>query len=173
MSKIIIESGMRFGPYPDDDCFELEKSAIYQRVQHGVMMAEFALIRRKPDQPSTVWLIEAKSSSPQPDTQPNFDQFIEEIRQKLSNALQMLIAAQLKRHPEAETDLPHGFQQLTLQEDWKLVLVIRGHHDAWLIPIQDALKQSLSVLLKTFGLKPTSVAVINDSKAMSLHLIRA
>lgn len=171
MSKIIIESGMRFGPYPDDDCFELEKSAIYQRIRHGVMMAELALIRRRPNQQPIVWLVEAKSSSPQPGTQPKFDQFIEEIRQKLSNALQMLIAAQLNRHPDAETDLPRGFQQLTLQEDWKLVLVIRGHSEAWLPPIQDALKQSLNVLLKTFGLRPTSVAVINDVKAMSLHLI--
>ncbi|WP_157314084.1 hypothetical protein [Chitinibacter sp. GC72] len=171
MTKTIIESGMNFGPYPDDDCFELEKSAIYLRIQQGVMMAEFALIRHSPNKPSVIWLVEAKRSSPRPGDQVKFDNFIDEIRQKLTNALHMVIAARLNRHPEAAGDLPLGFNALNLQEEFKLVLVINGHQMAWLPPLQDALRAALSTLCKTFGLKPTSVAVINDQLAQSHGLI--
>lgn len=171
MTKTINESGMSFGPYPDDDCFEIEKSAIYHRIQDGVMMAEFALIRRPNLKPATIWLVEAKSSSPKPATQPDFNKFIEEIRQKLSNALQALVAARLGRHAEAEIELPAGFKALSLQEDWKLVLVIRGHQEAWLPPVNDALRTALHTLVKTFGLGPMCIAVLNDEMARNKKLI--
>lgn len=171
MSKTIIESGMSFGPYSVDDCFELEKSAIYQRIQKQVMMAEFALIRQKEGQPCVIWLVEAKSSSPRPVTQPGFDAFIDEIRQKLSNALHLVLSAKLDRHPESASDLPDGFKLLTLQEDFKFVLVINGHRQEWLQPLKDALDLALKILIKTFGLKPNSVAVINDEMARSYGLI--
>ncbi|MEJ2795013.1 hypothetical protein WAE56_16535 [Iodobacter sp. LRB] len=171
MSKTIIESGMSFGPYSVDDCFELEKSAIYQRIQKQVMMAEFALIRQKEGQPRVIWLVEAKSSSPRPETQPGFDAFIDEIRQKLSNALHLVLSAKLNRHRESVTDLPNGFKSLTLQEDFKLVLVINNHRSEWLPPLQDALNSVLRTLVSTLGLRPNSVAVINDVMARSYGLI--
>lgn len=173
MSKTIVESGMTFGPFSDDDCFELEKSAMYQNIQQGVRMAEFALIRRSEKRPPVVWLVEAKSSSPRPTTQPSFDEFIDEICQKLTNALHLLLAAKLGRHAQDKNDLPVGFQSLTLQEPFKLVLVIKNHQEAWLPPLQDALTKPFAVLCKTFGLKPTSVAVINGEKAHSLGLIQS
>ncbi|MFW9606231.1 MAG: hypothetical protein ACMV0I_06745 [Pseudomonas sp.] len=173
MSIIIYESGMYFGPYPDEDCFELEKSAIYQQIKQGVMMAEFALVRRSKDKPPIVWLVEAKSSSPKPATQPNFNEFIEEIRQKLTNALHMVLAARLERYSESINDLPAGFRALSLQEEFKLVLVVNKHREDWLPPLQDELNSVFAVLCKTFGLKPSSVAVINDEKARSLRLIQS
>lgn len=172
MSKVIYESGMCFGPYPDEDCFELEKSATYQRIKQSVRMAEFALIRRSKDKPPIIWLIEAKSSSPKSATQPNFDEFIEEIRQKLTNALHLVLAARLERHSESMSDLPVGFRALSLQEEFKLVLVINKHREEWLPPLQDTLNLVFSALCKSFGLKPNAVAVINDEKAHLLGLIQ-
>lgn len=171
MSKTITESGMTFGPYPDEDCFELEQSIIYKRVQQGVMMAEFALIRHSEGKPSAIWLVEAKSSAPRRENQPRFDQYIDEIRQKLTNALHLIIAARLTRHPAGIAALPAGFQVLTLQNEFKLVLVINNFQDAWLPPLQDALSKAFTVLCKTFALKPTSVAVINDQMARAYRLI--
>lgn len=171
MSRTIAESGMHFGPYPDDDCFEIEGSKLYQRIQSGVMMCEFALIRRPNGKPVSIWLVEAKSSSPRPATQPNFDEFIDEIRQKLCNGLQAVVAACLQRHPEAADELPAGFRALSLREDWRLVLVINGHRESWLEPLQNALNISLQVVVKSFGLPANAVAVINDVKARQLGLI--
>lgn len=165
---VIEESGLRFGPYAEEDCFELEKSSAYERIQNGIMMCEFALIKRPNNRPISLWLIEAKQSSPQPQTRPNFTEFIDEIRQKLSNALQLIIALHLGRYQDP---LPNGFHDLTLQEELKLVLVINGHQKDWLPPLQDALKMALNPLVKTFGLAPNSVAVINGDGALSHGLL--
>jgi hypothetical protein len=73
----IIESGMTFGLYPEGHCFHIEKSQTYQDIQEGVKIAELLLLH-PPNSPK-VWIIEAKSSSPRPETQPGFDDFIEEI----------------------------------------------------------------------------------------------
>jgi hypothetical protein len=70
-TQSIFESGMAFGPYSDGHCFHIEKSATYLKVQQGVQMAEFLLIRLDNGKPSAVWVVEAKSSTPRPETQPN------------------------------------------------------------------------------------------------------
>ena len=107
MSVTVVESGMSFGPYPDDDFFQVEQSALYARIRTGVQMAEFALIRRRPEKPVTIWLIEAKSSAPNPanpHSAKDFQNYIAEIHQKMHNGLQVLFAAWLARHPEAQTE---------------------------------------------------------------------
>jgi hypothetical protein len=57
----IIESGMTFGPYPDEHCFYIEKSAAYEEIQHGVKMAEFLLLRLKEGKPPEVWVAQTLS----------------------------------------------------------------------------------------------------------------
>lgn len=51
----IIESGMTFGPYPAGQCFYIEKSACYEKVEEGVQMAEFLLLKQQQQGP-TVWV---------------------------------------------------------------------------------------------------------------------
>ena len=165
------ESGMSFGPYPDGHCFRVEKSDIYNKLGQGVKMAEFLLLRKN-SQPPTIWIVEAKSSSPRPETQPNFGEFIHEIREKLVNALTLGVAACLSRHKSVAAEPPELFKMLDLKTlDFKLVLVINGHRDAWLPPVQDALKKALHVAVKTWGLSVNSVTVINDKNAREHGLI--
>ena len=71
-SATIIESGMRFGPYPAGQCFYVEKSRCYSRIQEGVQIAEFLLLRQKAGQAPVVWIVEAKSSSPRADNHIHF-----------------------------------------------------------------------------------------------------
>ncbi|PNU19870.1 hypothetical protein C2E25_09980 [Geothermobacter hydrogeniphilus] len=168
----IIESGMTFGPYPEGHCFYIEKSATYKNVQQGVRMAEFLLFRLDNGKPPVILVIEAKSSTPRPETQPNFDAFIEEIREKLVNAFSLGVASCLKRHLQAEEELPEPFKTLDLSAaEFRFVLVVNGHQEAWLPPIQEALKKSLHPAVKTWALPPTSVAVINDELARQHGLI--
>ena len=54
-TEAIIESGMTFGPYPAGQCFYIEKSTCYAKVQEGVQMAEFLLLKRQRQGP-TVWV---------------------------------------------------------------------------------------------------------------------
>ena len=166
----IIESGMTFGPYREEYCFYIEKSQTYQKIQTGVKMAEFLLLRTQ-DKP-IVLIIEAKSSTPRIESQPNFDDFIREIRDKLSNALMLGVATSLKRHSTWE-ELPTVFQTLDLSvASFRLILVINGHQEAWLPPLQDAIKKELHPMVKIWNLPPTAVVVMNDTIARSQGLIQ-
>lgn len=174
MAEPIIESGMTFGPFPEGHCFYIERSAVYQKVKDGVQMAEFLLLRFKDGHLPAVWVIEAKSSTPRPETQPNFGEFIDEIRQKLTNALSLGLAACLNRHEDADAELSEPFKALDLSVvGFRLVLVINGHKKEWLPPLQEALSKALQSTVKVWALPPTAVVVINDGQARSRGLIQA
>lgn len=173
-SHPIVESGMTFGPFPTGHCFHIEKSETYRRVQSGVKMAEFLLLRPKKGEAAAVWVVEAKSSSPKPATQPDFDEFIEEIREKLTNALSLGIAVFLKRHEATYVDLPGPFQQLDLSNtDFRFVLVIKGHEEAWLSDLADALTIALRSIVNIWALSLSTVVVLNDGMAKQYGLIGA
>ncbi|AUB83711.1 hypothetical protein [Candidatus Thiodictyon syntrophicum] len=168
----IVESGMCFGPYPQGHCFHIEGSQLYRRIAHGVKMAEMIVSPCAAADPPRLWIIEAKSSTPRPETQPGFDDFICEIRDKLTNALTLLIAACLGRHENGRDALPETFKTTDLaRADFRLVLVINGHQDAWCVPLQDALSKALHATVKTWRLKPTAVAVISDATARRYGLV--
>ena len=166
----IKESGMTFGPYPPEHCFYIEKSLPYTDIRQGVKMAEFLLLRADIGRPAMLWVVEAKSSSPRPKNDPDFGQFIMEIREKWINALSLVLASRLGRHRQAGTDLPGSFKTFDLSRfDVRFVLVINGHPKKWLSPIQDALRKSLRPLVGTWNFSPTSVAVLNDELAVKHH----
>lgn len=168
----IDESGMTFGPYPSGHCFHIEKSALYTNIRQGVKMAEFLLLHADSDRPAMLWVVEAKSSSPQPKNEPDFSQFIMEVRGKWINALSLVLASRLGRHRQAGTDLPGSFKTFDLSRfDVRFVLVINGHRKSWLPPIQAALQKSLRPLVRTRNFAPTSVVVLNDELAVKHHLL--
>lgn len=170
-TEAIIESEMTFGPYPAGQCFYIEKSACYEKVREGVQMAEFLLLKQQ-EKGLMVWVVEAKSSSPRPETQPNFTAFIDEIRSKLTNGFLLAVAARLQRHSAAEDELPPDFKTLDLQKlGFRFVLVINGHRQEWLAPLQSALVQALKPIVKTWALPATSVVVLNHELAQQHGLI--
>lgn len=168
--NVIVESGMTFGPYPEGHCFHIEQCACYLKLGEGVQMAEFLLLKHQKIGP-TIWVIEAKSSSPQPKTQPNFAEFIDEVRTKLTNAFLLMVAARLERHP-ASSELPEAFRSCDLRtQSFRFVLVINGHPQAWLPPLQDALQQALTPVVKTWALPATAVVVLNHEMARHHGLV--
>lgn len=166
----IEESGMLFNINNANNFCYIEKSILYNNLGDGIKISEFALIRDSADKKS-VWLIEAKSSTPRPESQPNFDEFISDVTSKMSNTLLLLLAAILKRHG-VTTELSDEFKKLKLQSvNFKCVLIINGHQEGWLPPIQNALSRALHPLIKTMALGANTVAVINNIKAKELGLI--
>ncbi len=167
----IEESGMTFGPFREDHCFWIEKSASYRAIQAGVPIAEFLWLRTRWDR-AVVWVVEARSSSPRPETQPRFYEYVSEIKDKLVNALSLGLALHLGRHPRTGGELPAPFQQLDpAKADFRLVLVIRRSEEDWLYPVQDALVQSLGPIVRAWGLGANAVAVISNEKARKVGLI--
>lgn len=170
-TQAIQESDMTFGPYPEGACFYIEKSSSYKRIQEGVQMAEFLLLRTKGSEP-VIWIVEAKSSSPRQDTQPNFMAYIDEIRSKFTNAFLLGMASKLDRHPPEYTDLPAPFRTLCLSSiNFFFVLVINGHKKEWLVDLQTALSQAMKPLIKTWALPVLSVAVLNHEMALQHGLL--
>ncbi|MDY6991664.1 MAG: hypothetical protein SVR94_03525 [Pseudomonadota bacterium] len=165
----ILESGMTFGPYLEGYCFYIEKSKIYKSIQKDVKIAEFLLLRSSQD----IWIIEAKSSTPRPTTKQNFDEFIEEICQKLLHALFLTVAICLGRHQLASEEFPEQFKTLDLAiVNFRLVLVINRHRDEWLSPLKENLVKALRPILKTWAISAdTSVTVLNDDLARKHGLI--
>ncbi len=170
----IIESGMRFGIYPEGYCFHIEKSDLYQKIQEDIKIAEFLLYRgTDKNNQSAVWIIEAKSSSPQRSTQPNFNNFIQEIKKKFFNTVFLYLSIKLQRHPVLD-ELPSIFQDLDIKKtNFRFILVIKGHQDGWLPPLQDALTKALQPMIKIWNLPPTAVVVLNDGGAQKWGLIQA
>lgn len=169
-----VESGMTFGPYHEGHCFRVEQSNTYRAIQDRVQMAEFLLLRTQGDDRSSIWIVEAKQSTPRPETQPDFSGFIGEIRDKLENALALGVASILNRHPDAGADLPSQFKALNLAATrFRLVLIVNGHEKAWLPPLQDALRIALHATVKTWALGAGAVVVMNHEEAKRFQVISA
>lgn len=170
--KSIVESGMTFGPYPATEVFLVETSESYRSIQQGVQMAEFLLLRQRDDKPPVIWVVEAKASSPRPETQPGFHQFIDDIRAKLTNGFLFGMAARLQRHAAAYEELPEPFKRIDVQSlEYRFVLVINGHKKEWLAPLQEALSMALKSLVRLWALPATSVMVLNHESALKHGLI--
>jgi hypothetical protein len=83
----IIESGLTFGPFQEGFCFHIEKSQTYKSIEKGVKMVEFLLLRpsSKVEKPPAIWMIEAKNSSPKPESDEYLNGCMKEVREKLTN----------------------------------------------------------------------------------------
>lgn len=164
---------MLFGPYPEGHCFYIEESSVYQRLQHdGVRTAEFLWLQTGKNPSPSIWVVEAKSSSPRPGNPIKFHDFIQEIGEKLNHALSLYFSVRLGRHNRAAHELPVPFQQADLScTNFRLVLVIKGHKKEWLPPLQDALAKILRSTIKVWSLSGTAVAVLNDEMASLYGLI--
>lgn len=167
----ITESGMTFGPYDESRFFHIEKSAGYATLGEHIRMAEFLVLRSK-NLKQVLWIVEAKSSAPRVSSTQDFDAFIAEIVEKVVNAFSLSWAGCLQRHRLLHSELPEAIRTMDLaMTDVKFDLVIKGHHDSWLPPLQDAMKKALRPTIKTWALSPNSVAVLNEELAQRYDLL--
>jgi hypothetical protein len=172
------ESGMTFGPFPPGCAFRIEKSCLYQAMSgdgSGVKVAEMLLLRgSSEDRTPAIWIIEAKQSFPRPTSRADFEKNVERIRCKLADSLSLFFAMRLGRHADALAELPDQFQAVDPGAvDIKLVLIVKGHREKWLPPLNDMLNKALRPLVRVWGLKPTAVTVTNDDGALRHGLISA
>ncbi|MDQ8195464.1 hypothetical protein QEH59_13595 [Coraliomargarita sp. SDUM461004] len=167
----ITESGMDFGPFADGDVFQLETSAVYKNIQEGVQMAEFVVVENG----SVVRLVtlEAKTSSPRAENEPDFSSYIEAVSSKLMNGFHLAHAIRLGRHHKVGEVLPLGFHAIDFGTcEHRLLLVIKNAQKEWLPPIQDALRIALRGHVKLWNLGPRSVLVLNEEGARKNGFIK-
>jgi hypothetical protein len=174
--SILESSGIVFGPFPSEDCWDIEHSACYREINQGVKIAEFVRIEHRRNRVPLLWAVEAKTGGPNPVKQDDFDTFILKVCAKLTNTMMLAVATCLGRHPDYLYELPASFKVLDLANaDFRLVLVIKGDPnpwpEEWLPPIKDALALKLQPLVNTWRLTPTAVMVFNEALAKQYGLI--
>lgn len=155
------ESGIWFGPFEEEDCFVLEKCRTFKAFKDGIKMAEFASTDGK-----HVFVVEAKSSSPNPENGEHFSVFIDPISEKIVNGLCLLFAVHLERHAQTDPLLPGALAGI-VQNGGPLILVLimRDHPRKALFVLQEALRKSLTRWIRLFNLGPNSVVVLNGEMA--------
>jgi hypothetical protein len=118
-------------------------------------------------------LIEAKSSSPRPDNKEDFDQWIDDIRQKFSDSLALFDEIKHKTHGEdAFSRLPEKLQEIPIDPNHYLIyLIVYENKIEWMSGIQDALREALREEVDKWNLKDSNIKAINDEIALEMKLI--
>lgn len=168
---VVQESGMRFGPYQEEDFFPIEHSSLHEKLGNGFKICEFLLVRE-----DKLLCLEAKTSAPNPhtvltDPDKGFALYINELVEKFENTLELFLGSKL------------GFPHLTVpsQDTPKLMsledvchfkirfcLVIKNQKTEYLPPVREALVKKLRRKLKIWN---AEVIVLNEDIARKRKLI--
>ncbi|UZT05436.1 MULTISPECIES: hypothetical protein [Clostridium] len=163
----INESNMIFGDFEEDRVFQIENSKLHKNIGNGIKVVEFILLSKE----NELSFIEAKSSSPKPvkDNIIRFNEFINEISDKFIHSFNLYYSAILQRCKECEELNPSFMNLDNSQINFKFILVIKGHRTEWLMPLSDALKESIAYHNTIWK---SQVVVFNDELAKKYKLIK-
>lgn len=157
------ESGMTFS-FDENAIFYIERSQRFNRIV-GAKPCECVVQHN-----GKVYLIEAKSSSPQPQNADSFLTFAEDIAQKFTDSYTYYCAAHQKR--QQPDFVPQSLQSMPLaRQDYEFYLIINGHKKEWLPSVLDQLKMTMKKALKLWGFDDACVKVLNEQGALSKGLI--
>ena len=169
----IIESGMCFGEYPDEQCYKIENSSVHKHAGENVKSVEFIYLKKK-----NLVFLEAKSSCPHPDSRENadkekakkYEEYFSRITEKFIDSLNMFSALKLGKY-----DYDEGVGQLIRDTDdfkqttFVFMLVIGNAEEGWLGGPKAELEKRL---LKINGIWKSKVLVLNSELAERHGLIK-
>lgn len=160
------ESGLVFGPFEINSLLRIEKTNSYLNIQEHTKIAEFLWMSPT----SKLWIIEAKSSIPRPNTS-DYEKYFDEIKSKLANALALTISGVLKRVHFDQSELPSRF----LDADWggvdfKLILIIPSVPNDKLAPMTDKFRKIMRNMRKPWNIDEISIIVLNKDQAVKQGL---
>lgn len=163
-----VESFMKFS-FHDDDFFRIEEDELVKDTE-GIKSCECVVLISE-----TVAFIEAKASAPNPSNPKSFFDFLNDIKQKFAQSLQLFTEIKSKDHgEEAFQRLPINLQTDTTTTDtYKIYLIIHGHRQDWLIGLLDSLKDAMREVVKQWNLRDSNIKVYNEEIAFENKLIVA
>mgnify|MGYP003290131921 CR=1 FL=1 len=163
-----VESFMKFS-FHDDDMFRIEEDELITGTEGHKACECVVLISEN------VAFIEAKASAPNPANGRDFPDFIDDIKQKFANSLQLFTDMKMKVHgDDAFQRLPINLQTDTSPTDtYKIYLIIHGHREDWLIGLLDALKDAMREVVRQWNLRDSNIKVYNEEIALENKLIVA
>lgn len=161
-----VESGMTFGPFPDDRIFRIEKSTLLQKC-NGIKTVEFIWHRKD----FAMHFVEAKQSSPlnRPGNEDNYERFISEISAKFVDSLNLYLSGLLERRP-GHTDIPDSLKKADYKKmQFKFILILKGHeNEEPLVGLRTELERRIRSYRRIWN---SEVLVLNEQMARSNHYI--
>ncbi len=162
--KIIKESGMSF-EVETENSFHIEQNSLLKKIE-GCKVCEFIHVQN-----NELQLIEAKQSAPKPHNCEPFHEFVNTIKDKFSNSLQIFMAYFIGRYTSEK--FPENLKNIPLANiEIKFYLVIKNFQKEWLQPINAQLKQDMKLFLKNWNIKEVGIKVMNDIQAKDKGLIQ-
>ena len=166
MSITINESGMTFGPFSEDDFFDIEKILHKNPIGKGVCKVEFVVLTNNSKVNYSVVFVEAKSSIPR-----EFNKFFENIYIKMIHSITVWFTIVCGRHSQFNDYLPKNFNDLKcVRLPIKLILVIPSAPDEALSPLTDKFRQYFIIEKKIWAINYENIRVVNRSRATQLGL---
>ncbi|MBE6111696.1 MAG: hypothetical protein E7195_01590 [Peptococcaceae bacterium] len=159
----IIESGMVFGDFAEQDVLHIEKTETYQNIKDHVKTVEFLYTPSH----KGIFFIEAKSSTPNPNKKADYTAFINEICDKFSHSFQLFSSMYMERQQDLLTGTFAEIDYKTVK--FVLVLVVNGHLEEWLPPLKAELEQHLRYHKQIWD---TEIVVLNEVLAQQKHLVK-
>ena len=126
----INESGMTFGPFAENQVYQIEKSEAYTHLGEGIKVVEF-VYKQNDDK---LFFVEANSSSPKP-SGGDFKKYIEDISKKFVHSFDLWLSLNLKRRQDDISEEILDVQ--TSNQIFRFILVIKGHEKSWLPPVME------------------------------------
>lgn len=161
-----VESFMKFS-FPDDDVFLIEKDDLVTS-HDGRKACECVVWLNE-----HVALIEAKSSTPNPRNEEDYNGFFEDIRDKFATSL--VLFNDIRSHKfgeEAFCRLPVHLRQIPTEGgDYAIYLIVHGHQDDWMPGLQDTFKTIMHDVITRWNIRDTNVKALNHTSAKVLNLI--
>lgn len=150
--------------FPKEDIYRIEKSALLSKVH---LKATECVVSKN----GKLVFVEAKCSTPRPQSEEQFEQFMNDIADKFVHSILFYNAVMLRHQEEL---LPANIRNVDLHTaQYSFVLIVHGHKIEWLPPLMDELKSKMSDMLRLWNISDTTVKVINDQMALDGKLIVA
>lgn len=163
----IVESGLQFGDFSEHDIYQIEHSAGHSSLGSGFKMVEFTYLNNQ-----SLFIVEAKSSIPNPKNKEDYDKFWDEIFEKFENALLLQLMGCLKRNEAVTSELPLNHKKIEWDKTLiKLRLVIPTVPTEYLPPMTDSFRKKIYKIKTLWQIKNEDIFVINEDKANKERLI--
>ena len=170
---VIEESGMKFGEFPEEILFRIENSPLHISFGRGIKTVEFLLLKKK----ELLLFVEAKASCPNAankdeteEKNQKFREYYDDITDKFSDSLQMLLTVILSRSSQTE-GIGSSIREKKDFSNTEIIfaLVIKNAEDEeWLAGPKEELEKRLLRLRRLWNAK---VVVLNEELAKEYGLM--
>ena len=165
MGKISIEeSGMKFREYDERDVFHIETSQQYIETlrDRGIKICEFLLSTG-----NKIVFVEAKTNFPNHLNVKDYECFIGEVVQKMSNSLSLYGNILLGRY--SDDGVPENLSvKAFLKKQIIFLLLVKEAKEEWLINVRDDLNSRMNDIMRIWKIQ--RIMVLNEEMARQKNI---